>query len=290
MAIEVTLLHEHVGALVDGVDLREPVAQADFDAIEAALDAHSVVVLRDQPLGDEALISFAALFGRLVRTRKGAVGEGGDLVVLSNLDAKGNVVAPGHKQLFDARANQLWHSDASFRPVPAYASLLLGRTIAPRGGQTEFAAMRVAYQALNDEMRARVDGLRSVHHFAHSRSLVEPGRLEQAEADHLPPVTHPLVRPHSRTGMPALYLGAHLREILGLPLEEGRQVARELLAHATRPSHVYVHEWQRDYLVIGDNSAGVHRGRPWDEHTAPRHMVRATVADDDYELGRYLAH
>ena len=285
--VEIKPLHEHVGAEVCGADLSKPLSHEAFEAIQSALDKHSVLVLREQPIEDPELLAFSARFGRLELTRKGAIGEGRELVVLSNLGRDGNVVPPGHKQIFDARANQLWHSDASFRPVPAYASVLHGRTIAPDGGETEFASTRVAYETLDPVLRARIDGLRSVHHFAHSRSLVEPGRLEQAEADHLPPVVHPLVRPHSRTGAPALFVGSHLREILDVASEESREIADTLLHHATRPSHVYVHEWRPYDVLIWDNSAVVHRGRPWNEHSAPRHMVRATVADDGYRLGTY---
>lgn len=289
MSLTIRPIHARFGAEIQGVDLTRPLDDAGFAAVESALDRYSLLVLRDQPLDDAAQLAFARRFGRLEKTRKGGVGEGGDLVVLTNLDADGNVVASSHKQLFDAKANQQWHSDSSFRPVPAYASILSGRRVATRGGETEFASTRFAYATLDPAMRQRIEGLRAVHHFAHSRARIEPGRLAKDESDFLPPVTHPLVRPHSRTGEPALFVGSHVREVIGLDRDEGAALTDALVAHATRPEVVHVHRWRPYDLLIWDNSAVLHRGRPWAEKSEPRHMVRATVADDAYTAGTLAA-
>ena len=288
MSVTARPIHPHFGAEVDGVDLTRPVDDAAFAAIESALDRYSLLVLRDQPIDDAAQLDFARRFGRLEKTRKGGVGEGSELVILTNLDADGNVVEARHKQHFDARANQQWHSDSSFRPVPAYASILSGRRVATRGGETEFASTRVGYATLDPATRERIEGLRAVHHFAHSRARVEPGRLAQDESDFLPPVSHPLVRHHSRTGARALFVGSHVREVIGLDREEGVALAEALVEHVTRPDLVHVHRWRRHDLIIWDNSAVLHRGRPW-ERSEPRHMVRATVADDAYTAGTLAA-
>ena len=286
--MEIETLHPCLGAEVRGVDLRRPLDDAAFAAIKSALDAHSFLRFRDQPLDDSAQIAFSARFGRLHGTRVGAVGEGSDLVVLSNLDDAGRVRPADDHQLFHARANQLWHSDASFRPVPAYASVLSGRQVARHGGETEFVSTRVAYRTLDEVTRVRIEGLSAIPHFAHSRSLVEPGRLTAAEADDLPPVRHPLVRRHSFTGEPALFIGSHVREVVELPPEEGRRLIERLLAHTTREENVLVHRWQPDDLIVWDNSATLHRGRPFDVGE-PRHLKRATVADDGYREGRLVA-
>lgn len=282
-------LNPYIGAEVRGVDLTQPLDDSTFNAIKNAFDRSSVLVFRDQPVDDAAQIAFSRHFGRLERTRFGAVGEGSELVVLTNLDAENRIVPPGHKQVFDARANQLWHSDASFRPVPAYASLLSGRQVAIDGGETEFASTRIAFETLDEATRARIEGLEAIHDFAYSRAQIEPGRLKRAEGDHLPPVRHPLVRRHSATGESALFVGSHTREIIGMPDEEGRALIDSLIAHATRPEYVYTHHWRPFDLLMWDNSAALHRGRPWREDAEPRHMVRATVADDGYDAGALVA-
>ncbi len=281
-------LHPLFGVQVDGVDLTRPLADHAFAAVKQALDRHSLLVFRGQPVDDAAQVEFSRRFGRLEKTRAGAVGQGGELVVLTNLDAAGRVLPPTDHQLFHARANQLWHSDASFRKVPAYASVLSGRAVATRGGETEFASTRVAYRTLDEVTRARVADLVAVHHFAHSRSLVDPGRLTEAEDRDLPPVRHPLVRRHSATGEPALLIGSHLREIVGLSAQEGRKLVDALLAHATREECIHVHRWRPHDLIVWDNSAVLHRGRPWDARQ-PRHLIRATVADDGYRDGAMAA-
>lgn len=278
----------HVGAEVLGVDLTRPLNDSIFEAIENAFHRHSVLLFRDQPLDDGLQIAFARRFGRLERTRLGAMGEGSELVILTNLDADGATVPGDSKQLFDARANQLWHSDASFRPVPAYASILSARLIPTEGGETEFASTRVALTTLDASTRARLQGLEAIHHFAHSRAQIERGRLPRAESDHLPPVRHPLVRRHSATGEPALFVGSHVREVIGLSPDEGRALVDSLIAHATRDEYVYTHRWRANDLIMWDNSAVLHRGRPWDSSQA-RYMARATVADDGYTAGVLVA-
>ena len=281
-------LNPHVGAEVLGVDLTRPLDEPTFEAIRNAFHRYSVLLIRGQPLDDGLQIAFARRFGRLERTRLGALGEGSELVILSNLDADGATVPPDSKQLFDARANQLWHSDASFRPVPAYASILSARRIPTAGGETEFASTRVALATLDAGTRARVQDLEAIHHFAHSRGQIERGRLAKAESDHLPPVRHPLVRLHSVTGEPALFVGSHVREVIGLSPHEGRALVDSLISHATRDELVYTHRWRADDLIMWDNSAVLHRGRPWDSRQA-RYMVRATVADDGYTAGALVA-
>ncbi len=169
--------------------------------------------------------------------------------------------------------------------MPAYASILSGRRVVAHGGETEFASTRVAFETLDAATQQRVINSRAVHYFAHSRARVEPGRLAKAEADDLPPVTHPLVRRQSRTGESALFVGSHVREVIGLNPEEGIALAQALVAHATRPEVVHTHHWRAHDLVIWDNSAAIHRGRPWAEQSEPRHMVRATVIDDAYVGG-----
>lgn len=281
-------LHPMFGVQVHGVDLTRSLDEATFALIKDALDRHSFLVLRNQPLDDDAQVDFSARFGRLHRTRAGAVGEGGNLVVLTNLDDDGKVRPASDHQLFHARANQLWHSDASFRPVPAYASVLSGRQVATRGGETEFVSTRVAYWTLDEVTRARIDGLHAIHHFAHSRSLVEPGRITSAEDNDLPPVRHPLVRRHCVTGEPALFIGSHVREVVGLGQSEGQELLQRLMAHTTRDECILVHAWQPFDVIVWDNSAVLHRGRPWDV-SEPRHMKRATVADDGYTQGVLVA-
>lgn len=282
--LELQPLHPLFGAEVAGVNLTRALDDATFDAVKDALDEHSFLVFRNQPIDDVMQIAFSARFGRLEKTRAGARGEGRKLVVLSNLDATGQMLPPNDHQLFHAKANQLWHSDASFRPVPAYASVLSGRKVARCGGETEFVSMRAAYTSLDSAMRVQVEQLEAIHDFSHSRATVEPGRLTRLEADDLPAVKHPLVRYHSATQAPALFIGSHVREILGVSADASAALLEQLTVHATREECILAHRWQPFDLIIWDNSAVMHRGQPWDVSES-RHLKRATVADDGYREG-----
>lgn len=175
---------------------------------------------------------------------------------------------------------QLWHSDSSFKRVPARASLLSGPQVPPEGGETEFVSCRIAWEALSSEMQLRLEGKVAIHSFAYSRGLIDPTLLAQEVKDALPPVRQALVRANPVNGRKSVYIGSHASHIEGLAVEEGRALLQELLARATRSERVYRHTWRQHDLVVWDNRCMLHRGRPWDARRYTRVMHRTTVAGD----------
>jgi alpha-ketoglutarate-dependent 2,4-dichlorophenoxyacetate dioxygenase len=244
-----------------------------------------VLVFQDQRLTDEEQMAFSRRFGPLEETIKAPGKENRhhpNLVDLSNIDPDRDHALLGwsDRRMVYQSGNQLWHSDSSFKPVPAMASLLSAREVPPEGGETEYASLRAAWDALPRAMQARLDGLVAVHSFAYSRGLIAPGLLLPEQEAALPPVKQQLVRVNDVTGRKAVYLGSHASHIIGMPSDEGRRLLRDLLEHATRPEFVFQHRWRVGDCVMWDNRAVLHRGRPWDTRRYRRVMHRTTVAGD----------
>jgi alpha-ketoglutarate-dependent 2,4-dichlorophenoxyacetate dioxygenase len=199
---------------------------------------------------------------------------------LSNVDADDRLIPRGDKRnLFNA-GNQMWHTDSSFKRVPAMASLLSAREVPPEGGETEFASMRVGYERLPDAMGQRLDGRVAIHSFVYSRGLVGDELLPPDHAAQVPPVPQALVRANPANGRKAFFVGSHACEIVGMPTAEARALLQELLEAATARESVYTHRWMPGDLVMWDNRCVLHRGRPWDESRYRRVMHRTTVAGD----------
>jgi alpha-ketoglutarate-dependent 2,4-dichlorophenoxyacetate dioxygenase len=282
MAIKVTPLHPHIGAEVEGVDLARPVPPDLFAEIEAAFDRHAVLVFPAQVLGDEQQMAFSQLFGPL---EKNPVYAGQKLRLrpevadISNVDPDGNILSLDHPRRRFNMGNQLWHTDSSFKRVPAKCSLLSAREIPPVGGETEFADLRAAYDALSGEMRKKLAGLVAEHSIFHSRRRLGFTDFNEEIARQLPPVQQVLVRRHPGSGRMTLYLASHASHVIGWPEEEGRKLVDELIAFATQPQFVYQHRWRVHDLVIWDNRCTMHRGRPWDETKHRRELHRTTVSD-----------
>jgi len=173
--------------------------------------------------------------------------------------------------------NQMWHTDSSFKEVPATASLLSGRQVPPEGGETEFASMRAAYDALPEARKEALEGLVCVHDFAYSRALIDPNLLRERDKKEVPPVKQAMIRSNPATGRKNLFVGAHASYVLNMELEEGRALIRDLNRHVTRDEFVYRHQWRQHDLVMWDNRCALHRGSPWDP-SYPRVMHRTTVA------------
>jgi alpha-ketoglutarate-dependent 2,4-dichlorophenoxyacetate dioxygenase len=183
-------------------------------------------------------------------------------------------------------ANMLWHSDSSFKEVPSLCSLLSARIIPPEGGATEFASTRCAYPSLPDALKRQVETAVAVHDFSWSRDQIRPGFFTEKERAEYPPVRHPLVRTNPVNGRKALFLGAHASHIVGMPVEEGRALLKELLEHVTQPEFRYRHAWQEGDLVIWDNRCVLHRATPFDTTRHKRFMQRTTVSGDPAEFAR----
>jgi alpha-ketoglutarate-dependent 2,4-dichlorophenoxyacetate dioxygenase len=278
MVITVKRLTQHIAAEITGVDLREPVSDVDFRHIQDAFDENSILVFRGQDVTDEQQIAFSQRFGPLELTvSSNPAGAGTVVTVLSNLDETGAVIPPEDGRMVFNTGNQMWHTDSSFKDVPATASLLSGRQVPPEGGETEFASMRAGYESLSEGRQQALSGLVCVHDFAYSRGLIDPNLLRDQDKRELPPVRQALIRSNPSTGRKNLFVGAHASYIDGMALEEARILIKELSAHATQPEFVYRHLWRQHDLVMWDNRCALHRGRPSDP-TFARVMHRTTVA------------
>ena len=271
---------------VFGVDCAAPLTGADVASIDAAMDQHAVLIFRDQPLNDEQQLTFTRRFGQLeryetpghIRKREEERLAGG-IADFSNLTRDGSVMSPEDRVWLFKLGDRLWHSDSSFRPVPAKYSLLSGRTIPSRGGDTEFADMRAAYDALDEETKAEIEDLVCEHSLMYSRAALGFTELSEEEKVMFKPVRQRLVRRHPVTRRKSLYLASHAGTIIGWPVPEARAFLRDLIEHATQSQFVYVHKWRRYDLVIWDNRQTMHRVRRFDE-TQVRDMHRTTVAGD----------
>jgi alpha-ketoglutarate-dependent 2,4-dichlorophenoxyacetate dioxygenase len=285
MPIHVEPVHPLFVGKVTSVDLRQPVDPATFAEIEAAIDRHAVLIFPGQAIDDAQQIAFTGLFGALEGPAKSVLKgakprlERREINDVSNLDEDNSILAANDRRRLYSLGNQLWHTDASFRRIPARYSLLSARTIPPAGGETEFADMRAAYDALPDTMRARIDGLVAEHSIWHSRSLVADLQIDEDERAALPPVPQVLVRTHPGSKRRSLYLAAHAFRIRGLPDEAGKALLDELTAFATEPRFVHTHRWTVGDLVMWDNRCTMHRGRPYDDTRYRRDMHRTTVRD-----------
>ena len=278
------LLHQF-GARVEGVDLAQPMDDAAFRKIFDAFQDRSVLVFNDQRLTDEQQMRLSERFGPL-ETTLASIGQERrlhpNLVDLSNVDPDHDekLMDWSDRRMIYQSGNQLWHTDSSFKPVPAMASLLSGREVPPAGGETEFVSMRDAYATLPDETRRRLEGRVVVHSILYSRSTIAKGLFNPEHERGLPPVRQALVRTNPVNGRKGFYIGSHAWYIEGLPYEESRRLLDDLLAHTTRPESVLQHRWKQWDLVMWDNRCVLHRGRPWDAAKHARVMRRTTIAGE----------
>ena len=278
----VTPAHPLYAAEVSGADLTRPLDDATFARIAQAFDEYSVLVFHGQALTDEQQMAFSERFGPLettVRTLGKEDRLGAHMVDLSNVDEDGKLMDWSDRRMLYQSGNQLWHTDSSFKPVPAHSSALSARVVPSEGGDTQFVSMRVAYDALPDDLRRQVDGRIVVHSFGFSRSLIDPGIGTEIGRDY-PPVRHALVRANPRNGKKNLYIGSHAWRIEGLGIDESRILIAKLLELTTRPDRIFSHSWRVGDLVMWDNRCVLHRGRPWDSAREKRVMHRTTVAGD----------
>ena len=268
-----------------GVDLRRPLAPEDIDAIDAAMDKYAVLFFRDQPMDQAQQIACARQFGPLDAGLRKATGaptrfDYDELIDISNVALDGAVADPGNAKLVGTLANQLWHTDSSFQPLPIKYSMLSAVTLPVKGGQTEWADMRAAYDALPDDMRALIAG-RSAHHSTfHSRQMLGDDKYTPEQLKRFPPAEWPLVRTHPGSKRKLLFVGVHCDRISGMTIPEGRLLVSELIEHATQRRFVHQHTWRPGDYVIWDNRCTIHRGRRYDLSTR-RDLRRTTTLERD---------
>jgi len=283
MAVSIRQLTPVFAGEVSGVDLTRPLSNDEVAAIEAGMDTYAVLVFHGQKLTDEQQQAFSRNFGPLEDSRGGNVtkaqdkrlGEGMNDV--SNLGKDGKPLPKDSRQHLFNVGNMLWHSDSSFRAVPAKYSLLSCRVLNTNGGNTEFADMRAAYDDLDAETKAEVDGMICEHSLMYSRGSLGFLDFSEDERRMFNPVRQSLVRSHPVTGRKSLYLSSHAGAILGQSMPEARILLRDLTEHATQPKYVYAHKWQLGDFVMWDNRQVMHRVRRYDS-SQPRDMRRTTVA------------
>jgi len=271
-------------AEIGDIDLSTPLAPTELLAIEQAFTTHAVLIFPDQRLSQDQHLDFARNFGPLettialfrkdtkLRVRK-------EFADVSNLDADNKVWGENSRRRLFELGNRLWHTDSSFKRLPARASLLYARSIPPVGGHTEFADERAAYDALPEDMKRRLQGLVAEHSIFNSRGRLGFTEFNDDEREAMPPVPQALVRVIPESGRRSLYLASHAGRIFGMPEPEGRALIDELLAHATQRQFVYTHRWRVNDLVIWDDRCTMHRGTGFDDLRWQRDMQRATVSD-----------
>jgi alpha-ketoglutarate-dependent 2,4-dichlorophenoxyacetate dioxygenase len=267
---------------VSGIDVSQDLSSEAVAAIAAGMDQYGVLVFHDQHLDDARQLAFSRNFGALEQAT-GDIAQGAerrlgmDVNDISNLDRNNQILARDDRRRLFGLGNRLWHSDSSFKAVPAKYSLLSARVIPGAGGNTEFADMRAAYDTLDDETRATCEGQVCEHSQLYSRSTLGFSDFTDDERRRFAPVLQRLVRRHPATGRKSLFLASHAGAIVGWPVPEARAFLRELTEHATQREFVYAHLWRQWDLVMWDNRVTMHRARPYD-HTEVRDMHRTTVA------------
>ncbi len=278
------------GAELRGVTLTDVANDAAvYDAVRGAFEAHSVLVFRDQAVTDDIQLAFSRRFDPLEVTKVGTLGHGTNLVILSTIDENGKVVPADHRLALRNKANQLWHTDSTFKAVPALASVLSARIIPAEGGETEYVSTRLFWQKLDPALRARLENSFAWHDYAHSRGQITPDLASPEERAALPAQRWRMVWKNPVNGHSALYLASHAYAIEGMEPGEAQKLLGELMAAATAPGSSYVHVWRPGDVVMWDNRATMHRGRPWPAQEA-RYMVRSTIsatAADGLETMRY---
>ena len=285
MTITVSRLAPSFAARIDGADITRPLPDATWAQIRAAFEEHSVLLFRGQPLDDEQQIAFSRRFGNLEVTRSINPAAGTPFARQSNLDiTTGEVIPPDDRRMIYQLANMFWHTDSSFKEVPSLCSLLSARIVPPEGGATEFASGRAAYPSLPEDVKRRVEPAVAVHDFSWSRDQIKPGFFTEKERAEYPPVRHPLLRTNPLNGKRALFLGAHASHVVGMTIEDGRTLLKQLLDHMTQPQFCYRHEWMEGDLVIWDNRCVLHRATPFDTTRYKRLMQRTTISGDPAEL------
>jgi alpha-ketoglutarate-dependent 2,4-dichlorophenoxyacetate dioxygenase len=267
---------------VTGIDLAQ-ISPGLAEDIRFAMDQHGVLVFPGQHLSQDAQIAFAQAMGPLeLGFRKIKTGahrlKYNELADISNVTPDGEVAVREHTKIVSNLANQLWHSDSSFQKPRAKYSMLSASVVPAFGGETEFADLRMAYDALPDWRKAQVADLNAVHSALHSRFILGDTQYTPEQIAMFPPVVWPLVQTDPHTGRKILFVGAHICEIQGMVLAESRLLVMDLLEHATQRAFVYSHEWQVGDLVMWDNTATVHRGRYFDL-SERRELRRATTQE-----------
>jgi len=280
MEFEMRPLTPKVGAEIRGLDLSKPLPDETIALVRKIWLNHVVAVFPEQDVDDDQHIEFSKQLGELELINMSALQMDGrpEIFEATNLDADDNIMMDENPVLAINRGNQKWHSDSSFKAVPATASMLHAYIVPEEGGETEFANMAAAYDTLDDKTKRRCEGLIAIHDFYWSRRDINEQVFTQEERDAIPPVRHPLIRVHPETGRKAIYVGSHTREIEGWNFEESRALIDSLINHSTGAEFTYQHKWNAGDMVLWDNRSAMHRGMAFDDQKVKRRLHRTTIA------------
>ena len=283
MALTLEPLHPLFSAEAGGVDLSKPLDAGTIRAIDTAMDRYAVLVFRGQPLGEAEQVACAKQFGPLDAGLRKATGaptrfQYDELIDIGNVDLDGAVAQRENAKLIGVLANQLWHADSTFQDVAVKYSMLSAVVVTEEGGETQWADLRAAWDALPDKAKRHVEGRTGRHSAFHSRIALGDDRYSQVQLERFPPVERPLVHVHPGSGRKVLYPSVHIDRVSGLSVPEGRLLVAELLEHATQPAFVYTHTWRAGDYVMWDNRATLHRGKRYDLG-ARRDLRRTTTLE-----------
>jgi alpha-ketoglutarate-dependent 2,4-dichlorophenoxyacetate dioxygenase len=284
MPISFRKLHTRFVAEASAPDLRALHDPSILASIRAAMDEHAVLVFRNQVFTNDEQLAFAQRLDGTVNVKSastivlGKARLAAGLSDVSNLNERGEIWAADDRRRMSRMTNRLWHTDASFLDPPGRYSMLSARSVPPVRADTEFADMRAAYDALDADMKAKLEGLRAFHSIAYTKQILG-FEVTDADRDQLKGAVHPLVRTIPSSLRRSLYIAAHVSHIVDWPIPEGRVMLGDLTEHATQPQFVYAHAWRKDDFVIWDNRATMHRGRAYDDTRYRRELVRATTLD-----------
>jgi alpha-ketoglutarate-dependent 2,4-dichlorophenoxyacetate dioxygenase len=272
-----TPIHPEFGALVSGVDLSQPLDDATFSKVDAAINQYSILLFKNQKINDDSQLAFTARFGQLEEEHVTYYSQGKVVYMgrVGNIDDEGNKVSS--RQNKSSTGNEMWHSDSSFREIPAMYSILSAYEVPDEAGETEFASGRSAYQRLSRQTRDLIDSKIGIHDYIYSRTQVGEDAVSQGQRTYMHPVRQRLVRQNPVTGDRNVFVGSHVKEIEGMPDVQAKPLIEKLISETTRPQSVYRHRWQVGDLVIWDNRCILHRGCGYDPDRFRRRMHQTRV-------------
>ena len=277
--MQITRLHDEIGACITGVDLSLTLSDAQFAQIDQAINQYSLLLFRDQQLDDDLHIAFTRRFGELEEEHVSYYSRGEITYIgtVGNIDADGKQLTNSNRGVRSSTGNQLWHSDSSFREVPSLHSILYAYEVPPEGGDTEFVSARAAYKRLDTNTQTEIENLVGIHDYVYSRTSVSEDADNQGQRTFMYPVRQKLVRTNPRTGEKNFYVGSHVRDIDGWQRDDSRPLLDTLTNEATRPESIYRHRWLAGDLLMWDNRCVLHRGCGYDADKYRRLMHQTRV-------------
>jgi alpha-ketoglutarate-dependent 2,4-dichlorophenoxyacetate dioxygenase len=270
-------IHAEFGARISGVDLSRPLDDEEFVRIDLAINQYSLLLFEYQQMNDDRHLEFSHRFGQLEEEHVSYYSSGEVTYIghIGNIDADGNMISA--RQIKSSTGNEMWHSDSSFREIPAMYSILCAYEVPAEAGETEFASARAAYQRLDQAIRDRIDGRVGIHDYIYSRTKVGEDAVTQGQRTYMHPVRQRLVRQNPVTGEKNVFVGSHVKQIEGMADDEAKALIEQLIKEIARPQSVYRHRWRAGDVVIWDNRCTLHRGCGYDAEKYRRRMHQTRV-------------